>query len=332
MKENIFKLTIDWIDNRILSNGEEPTSISLFSQLRVDKKKFWVWNKIKKALFKKEGRECWICGATGIRLQAHEFWKAVPIEQKILKKYKGEITERKKLVAIHHLCGRCHMVKHFAIIISRSSYIEEEIEEVITLCKKWKRNPQRLMEEIKQEIITRHPIMLYWESWSDRAIKSKKMKYRYSNKRIRWSSLRLNKYEKYYKSFVNKKTKQKIKEIENLCLQKNEKIKELKKELKLPKQLINHFCKVNRCSIETFEEYWKKIQRKIKKSHPIWGEYHPVCEWTYHIDYEPRDYYNYGDYEKVFEFLSKPGRKKRREKRIEVEKMIEDIISKQSKK
>jgi len=155
------------------------------------------------------------------------------------------------------------------------------------------------------------------------------MKYRYSNKRIRWSSLDIDKYYKYYDIFIiNKKTKQKIKEIKNLCLQKNEKIKELKKELKLPKQLINHFCKVNRCSIKTFEEYWKKIQKKIKKSHLIWEKDHPDCEWTYNIDYEPKDYYNYGDYEKVFEFLSKPGRKKRREKRIEVEKMIEGIVSK----
>ncbi|MDI6603171.1 MAG: hypothetical protein QME57_03605 [Patescibacteria group bacterium] len=333
MKENTLKLTIDWIDMRILSDdGRGPTSISLFSQLSVNKKKFWVWNKIKKVLFKNEGRKCWICGATGVRLQAHEFWEAVPVEQKILKKYKREIAERKKLVAIHHLCGRCHMVKHFNVVIRQSSEIEKEIEELITLCKKWKKDPQKLIEEIRQKITRSHPIELYWESWRDRAIKSKKKKYRYSNKRIRWPSLDIDKYYKYYNAFiVNKKMKEKIKEIENLCFQKNERVKELKKELKLPKQLINHFCKVNRCSIETFEEYWKKIQRKIKKSHPIWGKDHSVCEWTYDIDYEPKDYYNYGDYEKVFEFLFKPGRKKKREKRREVEKIIEDIVNKQSK-
>jgi len=175
MNENTLKLTIDWIDMRIWSgDGKGPTSISLFSQLYVDKKKFWIWNKIKKVLFKKEGRKCWICGATGIRLQAHEFWKAVPVEQKILKKYKREITERKKLVAIHHLCGKCHMVKHFNIVIRQSSDIEKEIEELITLCEKWKKDPQKLMEEIRQEIVTRHPVKFYLESWMDRAIKSKK--------------------------------------------------------------------------------------------------------------------------------------------------------------
>ncbi len=58
------------------------------------------WMKIKKELFEREGRQCWICGAEDSRLEAHEFWEydAKPCIQ--------------KLAAIHHLCDMCHKIKH----------------------------------------------------------------------------------------------------------------------------------------------------------------------------------------------------------------------------
>jgi len=58
------------------------------------------WRKIKKELFEKEGRRCWICGKEGERLEAHEFWE-----------YDDE-NHIQKLVTIHHLCGMCHKIKH----------------------------------------------------------------------------------------------------------------------------------------------------------------------------------------------------------------------------
>lgn len=57
------------------------------------------WQKIKRRLFEKEGKTCYLCGSTG-RLEAHEFWE-----------YDGE-NHVQKLVAIHHLCDMCHKIKH----------------------------------------------------------------------------------------------------------------------------------------------------------------------------------------------------------------------------
>ena len=53
------------------------------------------WRKIKKELFEKGGRRCWVCDKEGSRLEAHEFWE-----------YDDE-NHLQKLVAIHHLCGMC---------------------------------------------------------------------------------------------------------------------------------------------------------------------------------------------------------------------------------
>jgi len=58
------------------------------------------WRKIKKELFEKEGRKCWVCGEENTRLEAHEFWEY------------DDKNHIQKLVAIHHLCGMCHKIKH----------------------------------------------------------------------------------------------------------------------------------------------------------------------------------------------------------------------------
>ena len=58
------------------------------------------WAAIKKKIFEKEGRQCWICGKTDTRLEAHEFWI-----------YDDE-NHIQQLAAIHHLCGMCHKIKH----------------------------------------------------------------------------------------------------------------------------------------------------------------------------------------------------------------------------
>lgn len=71
-------------------------SDSLASQLSLS-----AWRKIKNELFEREGKVCWICGAKGVSLHAHEFWRYTP---------KGKYY--KHLTAIHHLCQDCHSVKH----------------------------------------------------------------------------------------------------------------------------------------------------------------------------------------------------------------------------
>ena len=58
------------------------------------------WRKIKEEIFAKEGKKCFICERSDVRLEAHEFWEY------------DDITHVQKLVSIHHLCGLCHKVKH----------------------------------------------------------------------------------------------------------------------------------------------------------------------------------------------------------------------------
>jgi len=58
------------------------------------------WKKIKEDLFNKEGRKCWICNSETTPLHAHEFWNY------------NDKKHIQKLVAIHHLCLKCHMIKH----------------------------------------------------------------------------------------------------------------------------------------------------------------------------------------------------------------------------
>ncbi len=61
------------------------------------------WSKIKKEIFEKEGRRCWVCDKEYGRLEAHEFWE-----------YDDE-NHIQKLAAIHHLCDMCHKIKHIGL-------------------------------------------------------------------------------------------------------------------------------------------------------------------------------------------------------------------------
>jgi hypothetical protein len=58
------------------------------------------WRRIKRSIFEKEGRFCWICGAKDRRLEAHELWVY------------DDAKHVQKLAAIHHLCYLCHKIKH----------------------------------------------------------------------------------------------------------------------------------------------------------------------------------------------------------------------------
>ena len=88
----------------ILEMERIPSSVfsqSVFTYCR-DNKKGGIWKKIKEDLIKKEGKKCWICGydKDDAKLQAHETWSY---------DYKNKIM---KLESIHHLCMKCHMLKH----------------------------------------------------------------------------------------------------------------------------------------------------------------------------------------------------------------------------
>jgi len=83
-----FKLTIELVPSSVWRS-------SLYQLLPRN-----VWNRIKREIYAKEGRKCYICGATEGRFSAHEFWE-----------YDDE-THAQKLAAIHHLCNLCHKIKH----------------------------------------------------------------------------------------------------------------------------------------------------------------------------------------------------------------------------
>jgi len=78
------------------------------------------WREIKKDLFEREGRRCWICGKEGGRLEAHEF-----------RKYDDE-SHIQKLIAIHHLCGMCHKIKHIGFWCHTKHGKEKLMEEGLT--------------------------------------------------------------------------------------------------------------------------------------------------------------------------------------------------------
>jgi len=65
MEEQKFKLTIELV----------PSTVWFSSIYQIYKRSNQLnkWRKIKKELFEKEGRKCWICGAENTRLEAHEF-------------------------------------------------------------------------------------------------------------------------------------------------------------------------------------------------------------------------------------------------------------------
>ncbi len=82
-----------------------PSTVWYSSIYRLCKEKNQMhkWHKIKKELFEKEGRKCWICGKENIRLEAHEFWEY------------DDLKHIQKLGAIHHLCSMCHKIKHIGL-------------------------------------------------------------------------------------------------------------------------------------------------------------------------------------------------------------------------
>jgi len=61
------------------------------------------WEQLKREVFDKEGRKCWICGSTRSPLELHEFWE-----------YDGT-NHIQKLEGVHHLCRLCHMIKHIGL-------------------------------------------------------------------------------------------------------------------------------------------------------------------------------------------------------------------------
>jgi len=92
MSQKKFKLNIELV----------PSTVWFSSIYQIYKRnnKLNKWRKIKKELFDLEGRRCFLCGKERGRLEAHEFWE-----------YDDE-NHIQKLVAIHHLCGMCHKIKH----------------------------------------------------------------------------------------------------------------------------------------------------------------------------------------------------------------------------
>lgn len=93
--KNQFKLTIELVP----STAWHKSIYQIYREKGMTK----TWKKIKDNIFEKEGKRCWICGNEKSRLEAHEFW---------------EYDDKKhiqKLVAIHHLCGMCHKIKHIGL-------------------------------------------------------------------------------------------------------------------------------------------------------------------------------------------------------------------------
>lgn len=61
------------------------------------------WEELKKEVYDKEGRKCWICGSTRPLLELHEFWGY------------DDTNHVQKLEGAHHLCRLCHMIKHIGL-------------------------------------------------------------------------------------------------------------------------------------------------------------------------------------------------------------------------
>jgi hypothetical protein len=92
MNQKNFKLVIELVPSKVW--------FSSIYQIYRERKQLNKWEKIKKEIFEREGRQCWICGKEASHLEAHEFWE-----------YDDE-NHIQKLVAIHLLCNMCHKIKH----------------------------------------------------------------------------------------------------------------------------------------------------------------------------------------------------------------------------
>lgn len=218
------KLTIEGTILPSVIDGDKYrfADVSLFSELKF-RRKFLVWKKLKEELFKKEGRKCWICGAKNARLHAHEFW--------LIKNFNNAPSKKEKvLIAIHHLCPKCHMVKHFDKFSLSQKEAKERINDLDFLCKK--KNPQELKKDIRKNLETKRR-----KFWGKNPIPE-----------------------------ITKEDIQAFKECLELDCPKKEEIKEkIKQRRKITKKLIKHFYKVNRCSKRIFEKHWEKVQKRIKK-------------------------------------------------------------------
>ena len=82
------------------------------------------WHEIKKGLFEKEGRFCWICREESAKLEAHEIWSY------------DDIRHIQKLEGIHHLCHFCHKIKHIGLwlhtqdgerMLKKEGFLKEDI-------------------------------------------------------------------------------------------------------------------------------------------------------------------------------------------------------------
>ena len=246
MKKKRFKLTAGWTDvkTRIIVDENKIYTDSLFSQLKLLGQPS-IWRKIKEEIFEKEGRKCWICGTKNVILQAHEFWKYY-LRKRI-----------KKLVAIHHLCLKCHGIQHF----DRTSLFEEDAnwrKWILKLCKI--KIPKKIKNFIfspfcPEDIIT-------WEDASRKIKIPKRLKEEIKKflKNQRW------------KGEIGNVTEERIWDVKGYlaenCPEKErigKEIKEIRQRLRMTEELINHFCKVNHCARKTFEKYWEKVKKRHLK-------------------------------------------------------------------
>lgn len=69
------------------------------------------WKEIKNIIFEQEGKKCYICNFKGL-LDLHETW------------HYDDVNKIQKLVALHHLCKKCHAIKHlgFSFLTDEGEY------------------------------------------------------------------------------------------------------------------------------------------------------------------------------------------------------------------
>jgi len=92
VRTKLLKLTIELV----------PKTVWFSSLYRILKERGRLekWREIKRMLYEKEGRRCYICGSEKGPFEAHEFWE-----------YDDE-NHIQRLVAVHDLCSLCHKIKH----------------------------------------------------------------------------------------------------------------------------------------------------------------------------------------------------------------------------
>ena len=86
-----YRLNIELVPNDLWGS-------SLYQQCK-DAGNLSKWRKMKKELFEKEGKKCWICGETEGRLIVHTFW------------FYDDYDMVRNLEAIHHICKMCEKVR-----------------------------------------------------------------------------------------------------------------------------------------------------------------------------------------------------------------------------